>query len=72
MSCFRKIANCFFGAHVRNDHAYAVNADGSVQADSAVQVDPDEIGRLTSLLKIMLFCTMTLKSVKIPYILGKK
>nr|DAM72737.1 MAG TPA: hypothetical protein [Caudoviricetes sp.] len=37
------------GVHVYNDHAYAVNADGSVQADSTVQVDTDEAGRLTSL-----------------------
>nr|DAF37453.1 MAG TPA: LysA like endolysin [Caudoviricetes sp.] len=37
------------GVHVHNDHAYAVNADGSVQADSTVQVDTDEVGRLTSL-----------------------
>ena len=37
------------GVHVHNDHAYAVNADGSVQADSTVQVDTDEAGRLTSL-----------------------
>ena len=37
------------GVHVYNDHAYAVNADGSVQADSTVQVDTDEVGRLTSL-----------------------
>lgn len=37
------------GVHVLNDHAYAVNADGSVQADSTVQVDTDEVGRLTSL-----------------------
>ena len=37
------------GVHVFNDHAYAVNADGSVQADSTVQVDTDEAGRLTSL-----------------------
>ena len=37
------------GVHVYNDHAYAVNADGSVQADSTVQVDTDEDGRLTSL-----------------------
>lgn len=37
------------GVHVYNDHAYAVNTDGSVQADSTVQVDTDEAGRLTSL-----------------------
>lgn len=37
------------GVHVHNNHAYAVNADGSVQADSTVQVDTDEAGRLTSL-----------------------
>ena len=37
------------GVHVHNNHAYAVNADGSVQADSTVQVDTDEVGRLTSL-----------------------
>ena len=37
------------GVHVHNDHAYAVNADGSVQADSTVQVDTDDVGRLTSL-----------------------
>lgn len=37
------------GVHVYNNHAYAVNADGSVQADSTVQVDTDEVGRLTSL-----------------------
>lgn len=37
------------GVHVHNNHAYAVNADGSVQADSTVQIDTDEVGRLTSL-----------------------
>lgn len=37
------------GVHVHNDHAYAVNADGSVQADSTVQVDTDDAGRLTLL-----------------------
>lgn len=37
------------GVHVHNNHAYAVNADGSVQADSTVQVDTDDAGRLTSL-----------------------
>ena len=37
------------GVHVYDDEAYAVNADGSVQVESTVQVDTDTHGRLTTL-----------------------